>query len=175
MHYRHVRKRRPPGTSVTKTTVDMPPMSARWGCPLCRGAAGTGSTLARALLCVSDVPACVSILSELPSSLSIFLATWSRRLPGSLSRNRCLKSRPGGSPAGRHVRRVLIVEIFRKLCRMFFHNQTQVMIFYASLATGGTVQISLMQEYLDVYVSLTWTNGSDVEKGEGPCVRTRSA
>ena len=54
---------------------------------------------------------------------------------------------------------------------MSFHNQTQVMIFYASLATGVTVQISLMQEeYLDVYVSLTWTNGPDVEKGEGPGV-----
>ena len=36
------------------------------------------------------------------------------------------------------------------------------------IAAEGTVQISLMQEYWDVYVSLTWTNGPDVEIGEGP-------
>ena len=38
----------------------------------------------------------------------------------------------------------------------------------AYIAAEGTVQISLMREYWDVYVSLTLTNGRDVEIGEGP-------
>ena len=46
--------------------------------------------------------------SSLASSHSIFFATWSRRLPGSLRRNRSLKRRPGGSPGGRHAIGVLM-------------------------------------------------------------------
>ena len=50
-----------------------------------------------------------------------------------------------------------------------FFNQTQVIRFFqASLAAGGTVQISLKREHWVVYVSLTETNGRDVEIGEGP-------
>ena len=53
--------------------------------------------------------------------------------------------------------------------RSLFRNQTQVIQFFqASLAAGGTVQISLIREYWVVYVSLTETNGRDVEIGEGP-------
>ena len=45
-----------------------------------------------------------------------------------------------------------------------FFNQTQVIRFIqASLAAGGTVQISLKREHWVVYVSLTETNGPDVE------------
>ena len=52
---------------------------------------------------------------------------------------------------------------------MFIRNHTQVMRFFqASLASGGTVQISLMREYWVVYVSLTGINGPDGEIGEGP-------